>query len=188
MHPLGRRGGMRQRIFGTTPRGEALALGTALALALALRLHGIGWGLPGVYEEAYPFKKAWDMWGFGPLRGFDLDPHWFRYPSLTIYLQMLGQALSFGLLHLSGAAHSMVDVRLLYIFDKTTFYLIGRSFTVLFGAATVLPVWALARRAAAPPAAAVAALLVASHPGLTGKSQAVEAHAPLPRPPTAAPA
>jgi len=86
---------MRQRIFGTTPRGEALALGTALALALVLRLHGIGWGLPGVYEEAYPFKKAWDMWGFGPLRGFDLDPHWFRYPSLTLYLQMVGQALSF---------------------------------------------------------------------------------------------
>ncbi len=170
---------MRQRIFGTTPRGEALALGTALALALVLRLHGIGWGLPGVYEEAYPFKKAWDMWGFGPLRGFDLDPHWFRYPSLTLYLQMVGQALSFALLRLGGVAHSMVDVRLLYIFDRTTFYLIGRSITVLFGAATVLAVWAFGRRAAGPRAATVAALLVAIHPGLIEKSQVIEVDVPL---------
>ena len=29
---------------------------------VAARLHGIDWGLPQVYEEAQPFKKAWSMW------------------------------------------------------------------------------------------------------------------------------
>ena len=60
-------------------------------VALALRLYGLKAGLPEVYEEAYPFKKAWAMWGFGPGRGLDLNPHWFRYPGLTIELQFLGQ-------------------------------------------------------------------------------------------------
>src|SRR5207249_4654538 len=92
------RGGMANRFPPPLARTEALVLGALLVLAAALRFHGLGWGLPDVYEEAYPFKKAWDMWGFGPMRRFDLDPHFFKYPSLTLYLQMLGQALTFGLL------------------------------------------------------------------------------------------
>src|SRR5207244_5897414 len=71
-----------------------LVVCSAIALAaLALRLHGIGWGLPEVFEEAYPFKAAWEMWGWGPQRGLDLNPHFFKYPSLTLYLQFLVQGI-----------------------------------------------------------------------------------------------
>src|SRR5262245_28201214 len=76
------------------PRFSAWILPLAIAvLALGLRLYRIGWGLPSVFEEATPLKRAWDMWGFGPTRSFDLNPHWFQYPSLMIYLHWLGQAL-----------------------------------------------------------------------------------------------
>jgi 4-amino-4-deoxy-L-arabinose transferase-like glycosyltransferase len=160
-------------------RWEVTALAAAVLLALALRVHGLGWGLPSVFEEAMPFKKAWDMWGFGPLRQFDPNPHWFQYPSLVFYLQLAGQAFTFALLRVTGAAHSTLDLRVLYEMDKTPYYLVGRSITALFGAATVLPVWALARRAAGARAAVVAALLVAIHPGLIAKSQVIEVDVPL---------
>src|SRR5262245_21030442 len=92
-------------------RWEAFALADTVALALGLRVNGIGWGLPNVYEEATLFKKAWDMWGFGPLRQFDLNPHVFGYPSLGFYLQMAGQALTFVGLFLTGAARSALDLQ-----------------------------------------------------------------------------
>ena len=60
-----------------------------IVIALALRLRGIDHGLPMVYEEAYPFKKAWEMWGWGPKQAFDLNPHFFNYPSLYFYVQFL---------------------------------------------------------------------------------------------------
>ena len=36
-----------------------------LLVAVGLRVYGLKWGLPGVYEEATPFRKAWAMWGWG---------------------------------------------------------------------------------------------------------------------------
>ena len=148
-------------------------------MGLALRLHGIGTGLPEVYEEAYPFKTAWRMWGWGPGRGLDLNPHWFWYPGLTIYLQFMGQGLLFLGLKLSGAIHSTIDFRILHELDKTPFYLTGRSITAVLGAATVIPVFLLARRIAGRGAAIGAGILVALHPGLIAKSQVIEVDVPL---------
>jgi len=148
-------------------------------LALALRLYGIQAGLPQVYEEAYPFKMAWPMWGWGPGRGLDLNPHWFRYPGLTLDLQFLGQGALYLFLRATGAVHSTVDFRILQQVDKTPFYLVGRSITAVLGALTVLPVYALARRVAGTGAAIAAALLVALSPALVAKSQVIEVDVPL---------
>jgi hypothetical protein len=148
-------------------------------LALSLRLYGIGAGLPQVYEEAYPFKTAWTMWGWGPGHGFDLNPHWFRYPGLTIDLQLLGQGILYLLLRATGAVHSTLDYRVLQQLDKTPFYLMGRFLTALLGALTVVPVFHLARRAAGRGAAVAAALLVAVSPALIAKSQLIEVDVPL---------
>jgi hypothetical protein len=160
----------------TTDRRVLVGL---VLLALALRLHGIDAGLPQVYEEAYPFKTAWTMWGWGPGHGLDLNPHWFRYPGLIIDLQFLGQGLLYLLLRATGAVHSTLDYRVLQQLDKTPFYLMGRSLTALLGALTVLPVFHLARRVAGRGPAVAAALLVAVSPPLIAKSQVIEVDAPL---------
>jgi hypothetical protein len=150
-----------------------------LAIALGLRLWGIGWGLPAVYEEAYPFKKAWDMWGWGPSRGLDLNPHFFNYPTLFFYVQFLGQGLLFVVLKASGHIASALDFRVLYELDKTSFYLLGRSIAALCGAATVAATFAVARRAAGSWAAAMAASLVAVNQMHITKSQAIEVDVPM---------
>jgi dolichyl-phosphate-mannose-protein mannosyltransferase len=158
---------------------ESWVLPGLLLLALALRLHGIGAGLPQVYEEAYPFKTAWAMWGWGPGHGLDLNPHWFRYPGLTIDLQFLGQGLLYLALSATGAVRSTLDFRVLHQLDQTPFYLTGRGITAVLGALTVLPVYHLTRRIAGLGAATAAALLVASSPPLIAKSQVIEVDAPL---------
>ena len=60
------------------------------------------WGLPEGYEEATPLREAWDMWGWGLGRGVDLNPHFFNYPSLTIYLQFAAMGLLYKAMSLSG--------------------------------------------------------------------------------------
>ncbi|MEK7824568.1 MAG: glycosyltransferase family 39 protein [Candidatus Eisenbacteria bacterium] len=161
------------------PIADRWAPAGLVLLALALRLYGIDAGLPQVYEEAYPFKTAWTMWGWGPGLGLDLNPHWFRYPGLTIDLQFLGQGLLYLLLTATGAVHSTLDFRVLQQLDPTPFYLMGRSLTALLGALTVLPVFHLARRVAGRGAAIAAALLVAVSPPLIARSQVIEVDVPL---------
>ena len=149
-----------------------------VALAVGLRLVGIDWGLPQVYEEAYPFKKAWPMWGWGeaPL---DLNPHFFNYPSLFFYVQWLGQGLLFLGLRLFGVVHSVLDYRALYELDKTPFYLMGRTLTVLFAAGTVWATWVLGRRLRGQWTGALAAFLLAVNAFHVSKSQVIEVDVPL---------
>lgn len=149
-------------------------------VALVLRLVGIQAGLPEVYEEAYPFKKAWDMWGFASGGRFDPDPHWYRYPSLVLYLQWLGQAALYLGMLATGAARTLLDFRVQHEIDPTPFYLTGRGIIAVLGAATVVPVMALLRRAGAGAAAArIGGLLVAVSPALIAKSQVIEVDVPL---------
>ncbi len=150
-----------------------------VALALGLRLYGLGWGLPAVYEEAYPFKKSWQMWGWGPTHKFDPNPHFFNYPTLFFYVQFLGQALLLAILRLAGEVHSILDYRVLYALDKTPFYLLGRGISALFGAATVLITFGLGRRVAGTAAGVAAAVLVAINQPHIAKSQFIEVDVPM---------
>jgi 4-amino-4-deoxy-L-arabinose transferase-like glycosyltransferase len=159
-------------------RTWAIALGL-LGLALGLRLHGLGWGLPAVYEEAYPFKKSWEMWGWGPRGEFTLHPHFFNYPTLFLYVQLVGQGLLFGLLKLTGAIDTVLDYRVLYTLDKTSFYLMGRTISALFGVGTVLVTWILGRRIGGAAVGIPAAVLVAVNQMHIAKSQVIEVDVPL---------
>ena len=161
------------------PSGEFVLLAALVAVALALRCYRIGWGLPGIYEEAMPFWKAWNMWGWGPERPFDPNPHFFTYPSLTVYLQFLGQGFLYLVLTALGKIHSTIGFRIQYEIDKTPFILVGRSIGAMIGAATVLPTYFLARRAGGRAAAIPAALLVAMSPLLIARSQLIEVDVPL---------
>jgi hypothetical protein len=64
--------------------GPPVAFAALLALAAALRLTGLRYGLPFPLlnpDEGSIVPRAWAM-----VHGGGLDPHWFDYPSLVMYL------------------------------------------------------------------------------------------------------
>lgn len=122
------------------------AITSILVAAVALRLYGVGWGLPHVYEEAKPLKVAWQMWGWGPDDSLDLNPHFFNYPSLSLYLQFGTQAVLYGAMRAVGDVQSTEDFRVRYHSNPTPFYTLGRSINILFAAFTVLVLYRMGRR------------------------------------------
>ncbi len=152
---------------------------TLVATAAALRIYGIDWSLPDVFEEATPFKKAWAMWRWGQPGGPDFNPHFFNYPSLTIYLQWVAQGVLYLGMRLIGAIGSSVDFQMSYLLEKTPFYVAGRLVTALFGIATVGIVYGEGRRVTGALAASIAALLLAVSTFHISKSQVIEVDVPL---------
>lgn len=148
-------------------------------LAATLRVYGLDWGLPQIYEEATPLNRAWRMWGFGEQYSFDLNPHFFNYPSLTLYLQFFGIGVLFIILKISGVVGSLLDFRVMWILDPTSFILFGRTITVCFSVATVLATYRLCRQTISLPAAIIAGFLLAIHPFHIEKSQVIEVDVPL---------
>src|SRR5262245_56166811 len=61
-----------------------------LLLALGLRVWHLGEGLPEFFEEAFPFRRAFEMAGWERGR-VDWNPHSFHYPSLSFYLHLVPQ-------------------------------------------------------------------------------------------------
>jgi hypothetical protein len=147
--------------------------------ALIIRCCYVGWGLPFVYEEATPLKKAWTMGGWGAARGVDLNPHFFNYPSLMIYLHFIAQGLLYGAMKVGGTIESGVDFHARYLVDPSPFYYVGRLISVLFGAATVWLTWLVGRRFAAKWAAIAAAALLAVNTYHISRSHLIEVDVPL---------
>ncbi len=161
---------------------ETWILISILVAALAVRLYQIGWGLPYVYEEATPLKKAWSMWGWGSPRGLDLNPHFFNYPSLIIYLHVVSQGLVFALMKITGVVTSGADYHARFIVDPTPVYYAGRLISVVFGAGTVWMAWLVARRFNPEYSRVVsvaAALLVSVNTYFISRSHLVDVDVPL---------
>jgi 4-amino-4-deoxy-L-arabinose transferase-like glycosyltransferase len=114
-----------------------------LGLALAVRLLGINYGLPYVYnpDEAILVNHAL-AFGTG-----NLNPHFFGYPSLYIYVLFLIYALSYVIGWLAGVFTSTNDFARLFFNDVTLFYLPGRLIAALSGVMSVGMVYLLGRRA-----------------------------------------
>lgn len=160
-------------------RTRVLAILFVLAAAAALRLPGLSWGLPQVYEEGTPLKQAWEMWGWGPVASFDLNPHFFRYPSLALYLQLLVEAILWVGLRIAGSISSTLDFRFLYHTDPTAFYLAGRAVTALFGIASVALCYLVGTAIGGRIGGWFSALLLAVNVFHIERSQAVEVDVPL---------
>ena len=130
----------------------------ALAAAAAFRVWGIAFGLP--HPEARPDESVLIARAMGVLGG-DLNPHFFNYPSLFIYVL----ASLFGLLYVAGLATglttSLAHFAALSAADPTPLYLIARLLSAACGAATILAVYALGRRLHSPRAGVIGAWLLA---------------------------
>ena len=112
------------------------ALGLFITLGcIALALHGQR-DRSGFAEEAIPFRQALTLWGWGS-SGATANPHFFEYPSLSIYFHWIIQACAVALGRLSGRFHSSADAGVEYVLDPT--YLVSSAriatFAVLVTAA-----------------------------------------------------
>jgi hypothetical protein len=135
----------------------------AVLLSLALRVAGLGWGLPGPGRN-YPYHPDEPLLALAVLRvdfqAVQLNPHFFNYGSLCIYLDRLAVdgAARAGLINLRP--QSRADVARL-IGDVIA---AGRWLTVLMGVLTVAATAALGARLFGAGTGALAALLLALAP------------------------
>lgn len=150
-----------------------LALPAVVALGLALRLWHLGQGLPDFIEEAIPFRRAFEMWGWNTGRS-DLNPHLFHYPSLTFYLQFLLQKLHVVLGHLLGTYASPADYWVAFQTDPTPMVTLGRLVGIAAEVVVMLAAWRIGERLRRG-AGLLAALLVACAPTLIATSRSIYA-------------
>lgn len=148
-------------------------------VALALRLGGIGWGLPFAFEEATPLRKAWEMGRWETGTGLDLNPHFFHYPSLTLYFHLLLQGLLYLGMKLGGGIASPADFSAQFLLQPAPFFLLGRAVAACLGAATVLATYKLGERLSSRRVGLLGAALLALNPYHISRSQMVEVDIPL---------
>jgi len=125
-----------------------LLLGITL-LAISLRIWGINFGLPYLYHPDEPVGVgiAQSMFKTG-----DLNPHFFHWPSLTFYINVLAYIPYYFAGKLMGVFHSPADIpgpTMLAMgvgqAPMPTTWLLGRILTVTFGSAAVVLVFLIGR-------------------------------------------
>jgi 4-amino-4-deoxy-L-arabinose transferase-like glycosyltransferase/tetratricopeptide (TPR) repeat protein len=139
---------------------KKIILVAILVVGAYLRLHDIGWGLPDVFEEATPWRQAWQMWGFESGR-LDFNPHIFNYPAFTFYIQWLGQALLYVAGRISGDFPSPDHMQAAVEGNPYRFIVMGRLITSLFGIASIYLIYRLGRRLYSAEVGLLAALFLA---------------------------
>jgi len=114
-------------------------------LTVGLRWLRVDHGLPAFEEEALPFRKSFALWGWEG-DGWHANPHYFNYPSLTLYLQHLGQWAHYLWGTLTGQFASRADYWLSYIIDPTASVILARLMGIAADTAAALAVWKLGER------------------------------------------
>lgn len=129
---------------------ETTLLALILLTGLGLRLWGIDFDLPYIYHPDEPARIAISQ---RMLKTGDLNPHFFNYPSLFIYLNLLAYVPYFLFGKLLGVFQSPGDILepvqltmgVTYA-PMPTAVLLGRLVTVTFGVGSVILVFLTGRR------------------------------------------
>ena len=118
-------------------RTSRLALAIVLISAAFLRLWAIHRGIPYAVQVDEPeiVERALNM-----MRSGSLHPHFFDYPGLSLYLQLVVSIVRFVSGAIAGEWYSLAQA------TGGSFYLWGRIVTALFGVATVLLVYQIGMR------------------------------------------
>jgi 4-amino-4-deoxy-L-arabinose transferase-like glycosyltransferase len=147
----------------------SILLAAVILIAFLLRVWGINFDLPYIYhpDEPVPIAISQRM-----LKTGDLNPRFFHWPSLPIYLNLLAYVPYYLVGRLLGVFHSPNDI--LAPIELTmgvtyapmpTVVLLGRLITVSFGLASVLLIYLIGERLSHRPVIGLlAALLVAVSP------------------------
>jgi len=146
-------------------------LSAVAALALGLRIWHLTEGLPDFFEEAFPFRRAFDMAGWERGR-VDWDPHAFHYPSLTFYLHLALQWIHCAFGRLAGWFRSPADYYVAFQTDPTSMAVLARLVSVAADLAVVVMVAFIGERLRRG-AGLLAALLVALSATLVRDTHAI---------------
>jgi hypothetical protein len=145
------------------------------AVALVLRLTGLAFGLPYHYhwDEPTIMNRVIRM------GGGDLNPHFFYYPTLLMYVLLVLQ----GALYAAGRAlhyYPSADAfAVAYLTNSTASYVVGRALVASLGAASVFLTFIVGRRFLSAPAGLIGALLLAVSPVHIGSSHFVTNDVPM---------
>ena len=118
-----------------------LALWAIVAVALALRLWHIRHGLPDFLDEAIPLRRALAL-SDAVTGDIQWNPHFFHYPSLTIYLHLFLQRAVMQAGLVTGYFQGVPDYALRIWADPSLLAIPGRLLSVAFD---VWMVWSVAR-------------------------------------------
>lgn len=133
----------------------AAALLAIVIAALCLRLWGIWFGLPFLLHNDE---------GFEVIRALQLGSGEFDFDRIGkggyFYLLFFEYGALFVILMLSGVVGSPAEFAQYFVSDPSVFYLTGRATTAILGAATVITVYLIGKRAYAPRAGLIAAALL----------------------------
>jgi hypothetical protein len=143
----------------------AAAIGVAI-VGLAFRVTGIAYGLPDHFhwDEPTIMDRAIRM------AGGDLNPHFFYYPTLLMYLLLFANGVLYAVGHVLGYYTSTGDFAVSYLTDSTASYVVGRLLVATLGSATVLLTFLVGRRFLSPAAGLIGAALLAVSPVHIGNS------------------
>ena len=152
-----------------------LTVGVIAVFALALRLVGIGFGLPFHYhwDEPTLLNRVIRM-GSG-----DLNPHYFWYPSLLMYVGLVAEGGLYLAGHLLGAYSSPDAFAAMYFEDSTAVYLLGRILVAAVGAVVVGLTFLVGRRFFSTRVALVGAVLVGVAPIMVASSHFFTTDVPM---------
>lgn len=143
-----------------SPAGILLFL--ILLLALALRLHGLGFGLPALYD---PDEPLFVVSALKLLRDQTLNPGWFGHPgTTTIYALAIIDMLVFAAGSLTGRLADTHAFATAIYTDPSIVVLPGRLFIALCGVGCVWLTFLIGRRLFGDRAGLLAALLLAVDP------------------------
>jgi hypothetical protein len=159
------------------PRASSAAVLAILLAALALRLWHLREGLPDFVDEAFPFRRAFEMWGWSTGRA-DWNPHVFHYPSLSFYLHFMLQRLQYVAGHAIGLYPRPADWFLAYQTDPTPMVMLARLVGVAADLAMLAGVAVIGERVRRGAGLAAAALLAVS-PVLIRGTRTIGTDAPM---------
>ena len=147
-----------------------------LLFAAGLRLWRVDQGLPIFYDEAIPFRRALDMWTSGG--GIDWNPHFFHYPSLTLYLSLFVQQTVYLIGRARGFYANPADFLMHYDLDPAPVVIATRLVFLALDLLTVAVVLRVGERLR-PGVGLLAGLVVAAVPGLVTSSYRISADTAL---------
>ena len=141
----------------STRRDRAL-LSLLIAGGLGLRVWGIWFGLP--HDFARPDEEKLIGAALGVFQG-DLNPHFFLYPTLFIYVMAAVFAVLFAIERAAGLTVSQASFVAKSLADPSTLHLTARLLAAAFGTATIPVLYSAARRLSSTRAALISSALLA---------------------------